>query len=189
MCKFLFVVLASNLAFSSAAQTGRVAYFSRGGASAALEAGERKEDNFGTPMVFPKALTRLKWKVDTITFLNDSMAVHRGLMMAYYNDGKPAAGWQRAVEVIQRIEGVCYADESVIPNSRGRALTFSSLREWYPTAVVVGADKLKKAVPKKPSGYKQAFPKRPFQYSYWRGLAGAAALGAVGWLLGKKRAA
>lgn len=185
MHKFLYVVLASGLAFSSAAQTGRVAHFSRGGASATLEAEERKEDNFGTPVVPPKKFTHLKWKVDTITFLNDSMAIHRGLMMAYYEDGKPAAGWQRTVEVIQRVEGVYYAD-----NAAMFALhDLNSLRKWYPRAVIVGSDKLKKAAPKKPSGRVQALPRRPFQYSYWQRLAGAAALGAVGWLLGKKRAA
>ena len=185
MRKFLFAVLAGSLTFSSAAQTGRVAHFSRGGASTTLEAEERKEDNFGTPMVFPKALTHLKWKADTITFLNDSMAIHRGLVMAYYKDGKPASVWQQSSEVIQRIEGVYYADNAVMFTLHD----LSSLRKWYPKAVIVGADRLKKAVPKKPSGYRQAFPKRPFQYSYWRGLASAAAVGAVGWLLGKKRAA
>lgn len=187
MQKLLFVVLAGGLTFSSAAQTGRVAHFSRGRASATLEAEEGKEDNFGTPMVFPKAHTRLnlKWKADTITFLNDSMAIHRGLM-TYHDDGKTASVWQRSVEVIQRIEGVYYVDESVLLNSRGYDFTLSSLRKWYPKAVVIGADKLKKAAPKKPSGHIQAFPKRPFQYSYWRGLAGVVALGAVGWLLGRK---
>lgn len=182
MRKFLFAVLAGSLALSSAAQTGRVAHFSRSGASATLEAEERKEDNFGTPMPPPKAVTHLKWKADTITFLNDSMAIHRGLMMAYYKDGKPASGWQRSAEVIQRVEGVYYAD-----NAAMFALhDLNSLRKWYPRAVLVGADKLRKVAPKKPSGRVQALPKRPFQYSYWRELAGAVVLGAVGWLLGRK---
>jgi len=175
-------MLASSLAFSSAAQTGRVAHFSRGGAAATLEAETRKEDNFGTPMVFPKKPTRLEWKADTITFLNDSMAIHRGLMTAYYNNGKSASGWQRTVEIIQRVEGVYYVDDAAMFALHD----LNSLRKWYPSAVLVGSDKLKKAEPKKPSGYKLALPKRPFQYSYWRGLAGVAALGAVGWLLGRK---
>jgi len=73
-----------------------------------------------------------------------------------------------------------------------------SIKERNPKAVFIGFDKaqqagqsqkIKKPASKKPSGQIQVFPKRPFQYSYWRELAGTAALGAVGWLLGKKRAA
>jgi len=62
-----------------------------------------------------------------------------------------------------------------------------SLKQRYPQAKIVGFDKqLKKRKNKKPSGRVQDLPKRPFQYSYWHGLASVAALGAVGWLLGKK---
>ena len=61
-----------------------------------------------------------------------------------------------------------------------------SLRQDYPHTVFIGFDRWGKHPQKKPTKGAQLLPKRPFQYSYWSGLAGAAALGAVGWLLGKK---
>ena len=63
----------------------------------------------------------------------------------------------------------------------------AALQQEFLGVKLSGFDKqLKKRSEKKPAGRIQAFPKRPFQYSYWRGLATVAALGAVGWLLGRK---
>lgn len=183
-CLLLSVALSGGLTLSATAQTGRIALASHAGRVA------EADDNFGiVPRPTRKEYTRLTWKTDTVTYLSDSMAIHSGLMMAYYRDGKPAANWHRAVEIIQKVGGVYYKDMDMISSSLQHTFTLDSLRKWYPKATVVGADKLKKPASKKSSGHMQVFPKRPFQYSYWRGLASVAALGAVGWLLGKKRAA
>ena len=66
----------------------------------------------------------------------------------------------------------------------------NDLRQRHPRAKLVGFDKQpKKPGRKKSTSQGQAFPKRPFQYSLWRGLTGVVGLGAVGWLLGRKRTA
>jgi len=168
----------------AAAQTGRIAHYSHGGSAATLAG--KETDNFGLhPM--PTA----QWKADTLTCQSDSVAIHSGSYRSFDAYRKPETSWHRKVEEIQ------YAGRNqTFALSSGEKMSVGLLRELYPNTVLVGFDKLKKPVPKKltfpkaaprkPAGQIQAFPKRPFQYSSWRGLAGVAALGVVGWLLGRK---
>jgi hypothetical protein len=185
MKKLVLVALASSaITFSSAAQTGRIAHFSHGGSGATLGTEVVVKDNFGYPVRFV---------VQEIRRISDSTAVRRG----YIEQG----GKSPVNDTIQFLTH----DKRAVPRSDGWFLpscgpiqSLEAMRKDYPEAVFIGFDKAQsptrpdkkaKPAPKKPSGHIEAFPKRPFQYSYWRGLAGAAALGAVGWLLGKKRAA
>jgi len=177
MKKLLFVALASTVALSSAAQTGRIAHYSHGGSAAKLMDEEEAKDNFGALMPH--------FEPDTIRYLSDSTVLAHGQWRhcSYCKDRKN----QRVQELYPKM-------------TRGQAANY--LKNLYPrvTLTLLDFDSLSAPVKKgrlrqkdghrqKPAGQIQAFPKRPFQYSYWRGLAGAAALGAVGWLLGKKRAA
>ena len=184
MQKLLLVALASAFAFSSAAQTGRVAHYSHGGRAATLV--DEEVDNFG---IHPMPVAQ--WEADTLTYQSDSVAIHSGSYKTFGTHGKPKTDWHREVQEIK------YAGSNqAITSSSDTEITVNLLREWYPNTVFIGFDKLKKPAPKKAgfpkpaprksSGRIQAFPKRPFQYSYWHGLASAAALGAVGWLLGRK---
>lgn len=188
MQKLLFITLINGvLAFSGAAQTGRIAHFSHSGSAVMLAKEKEREDNFGYYHVVV---------IEEVKRLSDSTAARRGYMY-YSGSGKR--------EIISDTIQFLTHDKRAIANgpdwflrSCGLGETLESIRERNPKAVLIGFDKTqqagqpqktKKPVPKKPSGHMEAFPKRPFQYSYWRGLASAAALGAVGWLLGKKRAA
>ena len=149
-----------------AAQTGRIALASHGGSAA--EAG----DNFGiVPMPGDE------WRADTLVYVNDSLAVHAGQMRSWrYKQQRQQAVWHRQVEQTQY---------QVSGSTSPRAVS-DELRNQYPSAVLIGFDKWGKHPAKKPLKGARVYPKRPFQYSYLRGLAGVAALGAVGWLLGKK---
>ena len=167
MQKLLLVVLASALAFSSVAQTGRIAYASHGGNATALLSEGKGIDNFGIPYPYPHRAD--EWKRDSFVCVNDSLVEHRGLVRAYNNATDTYAPWKHRVDVY-----IGHGNEIIKYN--------------FPKAVLVKPPK-KKPRSSKPAGNSSALPVRPFQYSLWRGLAGAAALGAVGWLLGKKRAA
>lgn len=154
------------MVFSAAGQTGRIALGSHAGRVA------EASDNFGiVPM--PGA----EWRADTLVYLNDSLAIHSGQMRSWaYSSQREKAVWHRQTEQEEY-------------NSYGNLSSQASLtvlRNRYPHAVFVGFDKLGKHSKKKASKGAQTFSKRPFQYSYWRGLATVAALGAVGWLLSRK---
>lgn len=184
MRKVLLVALSGAFIFPSAAQTGRIAHFSHGGSGGTLVAETAAMDNFGYPVRFV---------VQEVRRISDSTAVRRG----YIEQG----GKSPLNDTIQFLTH----DKRAVPRSDGWFLpscgpiqSLEAIRSRYPEAVFVGfdkaqplmrSDKKSKPAPKKPSGHIDYFPKRPFQYSYWRGLASVAALGAVGWLLGKKRAA
>jgi hypothetical protein len=157
MQKLLLVVLASILTFSSAAQTGRIAYASHGG----------NADNFGIP--YPYVHRANEWKKDSFVCINDSLVEHRGMMRTYDNSNEHYGSWKRRVDVY-----IGHGNEIV--------------KYAFPKAVLVKPPK-KKLPSSKPAGNSSALPVRPFQYSFWRGLGGVVGLGAVGWLLGKKRAA
>jgi hypothetical protein len=168
MKRLLLAALTSALAFSSAAQTGRIAHFSHGGSTMALLSKEEGIDNFGTPYLHRAD----EWKKDSFVCVNDSLVEHRGLVRTYNNSNKPSGPWKRRVDVYI---------------GRGNEI----IQVAFPKAVLVKPRK-KKQRSSKPAGNSYALPVRPFQYSLWRGmggLAGLGALGAVGWLLGKKRAA
>jgi len=168
----------------AAAQTGRIAHYSHGGSAATRGAEEAAVDNFGYPVSFV---------VQEIKRISDSTAARRGYI---HNKGERPVN-----DTIQFLTH----DKRAIPQgtnwflpSCGLIQSLETIRKNNPRAVFSGFENVQppapssktiKPVPKKPSGHIQVSPKRPFQYSYWRGLAGAAALGAVGWLLGKKRAA
>jgi len=177
MKKLLLVTLASALAFSSAAQTGRIAHYSHGGSVVTLVGEEEAKDNFGEPMPH--------FEPHTIRYLSDSTVLAYGqwLHCSYCKDRKN----QRVEELYPKM-------------TRGQAANYLKNRYHWITLTLLDFDSLSAPVKKgrlrqksghkpTPAGQSHAFPNRPFQYSYWRGLAGAAALGAVGWLLGKKRAA
>lgn len=165
----LAVSLSSGLSFAAAAQTGRIAHFSHSGSRSALT---NESDNFGLYM-------RSYWKADTLVYLNDSTVLHKGMhSRSYYGPPQNEAGWRRRVEEVGNFS-YYYQKQSLVER-------LENLRKEYPKATYIGFDKLRQAVPKKPAGRVPSFQKRPFQYSYWRGLATVAALGAVGWLLGRK---
>lgn len=166
-----------STASPAAGQTGRIAHFSHGGSAVGLGGEAAAADNFG---IIPMPL-RVEWKADTVSYLSDSVAIHSGLSRTYYRSGEPQTDWHR------RPVEIPYAGNKKLLAAPNREwATLDSLHKWYPKAVFIGFNKPKKAGPKKPSGQMHAFPKRPFQYSYWRELAGAAGLGVVGWLLGRK---
>jgi hypothetical protein len=162
---FLGCVLES-LASPAAAQTGRIALASHAGRVAGAI------DNFGiVPMPADE------WRADTLVYLNDSLALHSGQMRSWrYKQQQEKAVWHRRVE----------EEQYNVSGNPPPQVVLEELRKYYPKAVFVGFDKWGKRLKMKPSKGAQLFPKRPFQYSYWRGLAGMAALGAVGWLLGRK---
>lgn len=181
MTKFLLVALASFLVFSGAAQTGRIAHLGHGGGAATLGAGVAAADNFGYPVSFV---------VQEIRRISDSTAARRGYL---HNMGE-----QPINDTIQFLthnkRAVPQGADWFVP-SCGLIQSLETIRKKYPEAIFSGFDKVQqparpgqpaKPVLRKPSGQSLTFPKRPFQYSYWRELAGAAALGTVGWLLSKK---
>jgi len=161
----LLVTLGSGLARAAAAQTGRIALASHAGQVA------ETDDNFGiVPM--PADV----WRADTLTYVNDSLALHTGQMRSWrYAQQYEKGAWHR------QVEQVAY---KVLGSPSLQAIV-EELRRQNPSTVFVGFEKWGGTRKKLLRGT-QLFPKRPFQYSHWRGLAGAAALGAVGWLLGRK---
>jgi hypothetical protein len=174
----LAIAAALGAAQPTAAQTGRIAYFSHGGSAATLAAAEAA-DNFGLPGNRSEHIT------DSLVYLNDSLALSYGrFRVARWQEGEEAlkkAKWQPNNGQIQ------YYSQAYHPQRWEEAV--QDLRRQNPQAKLIGFDKqLKKPVRKKPTS-QLSFPKRPFQYSFWRAVTGVAGLGAVGWLLGRKRAA
>ncbi len=178
-----YLLLCFAIAFGSArpaaAQTGRIAHLSYGGSPATLAAAEAA-DNFGL------ARHRSELITDSLVYLNDSVAMSYGRFRSVlWGEGEEAlkkVPWQRQEERVQ------YYSKAYHPQPWQEAL--QELRRQHPQAKLVGFDKqLKKQRRKKSASQSQAFPPRPFQYSFWRGVAGVAGLGAVGWLLGRQRAA
>lgn len=159
-----------------AAQTGRIAHFSHGGSTAALAVA----DNFGLPE------NRSEYNMDSLVYLNDSMAISYGRYRAVSFRASDAelkkAPWSLSTRQLQYYSG------QYQPQRWQEAV--QALQQQQPRVKQVGFDKqLKIRGRKKSSSRSQAFPLRPFQYSFWRSAAGVAGLGAVGWLLGRKRAA
>ena len=166
----LAIALSGGLALSASAQTERIALASHAGRVAVAGA------NFGLP-------TRRANIVDSWVCNNDSMLTEYSRSRSQLFPASEAewskVPWQKQQHYMLYYYGP-YEQQSWQE-------AVESLQQRYPQAKIVGFDKqLKKRKNKKPSGRVQDFSKRPFQYSYWRALAGAAALGAVGWLLGKK---
>jgi hypothetical protein len=166
----LAVALSGGLALSASAQTERIALASHAGRVA--EAGA----NFGLP-------NRREHIVDSLVCKNDSMLTEYSRSRSQLFPASEAewskVPWQKQQHYMLYYYGP-YEQQSWQE-------AVESLQQRYPQAKIVGFDKqLKKRKNKKPASHIHVFPKRPFQYSYWRGLAGAVALGAVGWLLGRK---
>jgi len=175
----LVVAAVMSTALPAAGQTGRIAHFSHGGSTATLAAAAAA-DNFGLPT------RREEEATDSLVCLNDSMVASYGRYRAVPWRASDAelkkAAWQPYNNSIQYYSGPYH------PQRWQEAL--QDLRRQYPQAKLIGFDKqLKKQGRKKSASQSQALPKRPFQYSFWRGLAAVAGLGAVGWLLGRKSAA
>lgn len=180
MQKLLLAALASALAFSSAAQTGRIAHFSHGGSAAVLTT-SAKADNFGVvPTIFEPDSARL-------------LSKHKVIFYGRWIGSYPTPEQRKATTAIETIgaQGHWPSVESIIEAYKDyyrpfKFINFDSTKASYQGNRPRRSNKALKPVPEKPSGQIQTFPKRPFQYSYWRGLAGVVGLGAVGWLLGKK---
>jgi len=170
--------LGSSTLLTAAAQTGRIAHRSHGGSPATLAAA----DNFGLPE------DRSELIIDSLVCLNDSMAMSYGR----YRSVRWGAGdaelrkkpWQSYNNSVQYFSGryeLQKWQEAV-----------QALQQEQPKARLLGFDKQLKTrgrKQRKSASQSQVLPTRPFQYSFWRGAAGVAGLGAVGWLLGRKRAA
>ena len=175
MKKLLLVVLASSLVLSSLAQTGRIAHLSHGGSAATLAAAEKSADNFGQLMPY--------FEIDSILYVSDSTVLKYG-KWRYCSDCKGRKNPLVGVLNPKRNAATAarYFKQSYY-HKTPKLVGFDSLA----SPVNQGQRKPKSGSSEQPAGRTQTFPKRPFQYSYWRGLAGVVALGAVGWLLGKKR--
>ncbi len=123
---------------------------------------------------------------DSLVYLNDSLALryrrYRSVSWQAGDAELKKAAWQSSSEQVQYYSGAYH------PQRWEEAV--QDLRRQYPQAKLLKFEKqLKKQGRRKSTSQSQAFPKRPFQYSFWRGLAGVAGMGAVGWLLGRKHAA
>lgn len=166
----LAIALSGGLALSASAQTERIALASHAGRVAEVGA------NFGLPH-------REGHMIDSVVCRNDSMLTEysRSRSQMFI---KNEAEWSKVPWQKQQLYRLYYYGPY---DQQSWQEAVESLKQRYPQAKIVGFDKqLKKHKNKKPSGRVQDLPKRPFQYSYLRWLASAAALGAVGWLLGRK---
>lgn len=178
MKKLLLVALVcAGVGSVALGQTGRIALASHGGSVGALMTQEKTEDNFGNPATF---------KADSIQYLSDSTVLLYGRWD--YVRRPETTCIERLPKKMSQAEAAEYF--------QNRNNVFDVYWEWEygSKEKLVGFDKQKKSMPSRPAPTKptkrtQAFPKRPFQYSYWRGLSAVVALGTVGWLLGKKRPA
>ena len=173
----LVVAFVLSMALPAAAQTGRIAHFSHGGSVATL-AMNAAGDNFGIPH------SRGEHAVDSLVCLNDSLAMSYGRYRSVpWQAGEAElkkATWQPYTNQIQYYSG------RYEPKKWQEAV--QDLQQRNKQARLVGFDKqLKMRGRKKPTSRSAAFPKRPFQYSFWREMAGVAGLGLVGWLLGRQR--
>ena len=168
----LLVLLTSK--WPATAQTGRIAHFSHGGSMATLGAVEGVRDNLGIPN------TREEEIIDSLVYQdNCSMTVYGRERAVRYEAGEDAlrkAVWQPVKRSERYCDGYQSWQEAV-----------QWLRQLYPQAKLIGFDKHRALIHKKTTNRPQTFQPRPFRYSYWRGLATVAALGAVGWLLDKKQ--
>lgn len=177
----LAVAAALGAARPAAAQTGRIAHYSHGGSPATLAAAVAA-DNFGLPP------DRREGIADSMVYLNDSVATcysrYRSVSWRASDAELKKAPWQSYNNPVQYFSG------RYEPQKWREAV--QALQQQHPKAKLLGFDKqltTKGHKQKKSASQSQAFPQRPFQYSFWRGVAGVAGLGAVGWLLGRKRAA
>ena len=175
----LVVAFVLSVALPAAAQTGRIAHFSHGGSVATLPAGVAG-DNFGLPS------RKEEYATDSLVYLNDSMAVSYGRYRSVPWRASTAelnkAAWQPYNNPIQYYSGQYERQKW--------QEALQALQQQHPQAKQIGFDKqLKTRSRRKSSSRSQVFPRRPFQYSFWREAAGVAGLGVVGWLLGKKRTA
>jgi hypothetical protein len=176
---YLVVAAALGVARPAASQTGRIAHLSHGGSAATLASAEAA-DNFGLPTMRSEDMT------DSLVYLNDSLATsyrrYRSVSWRAGDAELKKASWRSSSEQVQYYSGPYQLqrwEEAV-----------QDLRRQYPEAKLLKFEKQsKKQGRKKSTSQSQAFPMRPFQYSFWRGVAGVAGLGAVGWLLGRKRVA
>jgi hypothetical protein len=165
----------------TAAQTSRIAHLSHSGSPATLAAAVAA-DNFGLPDRLTEYVT------DSLVCLNDSMAMryerYRSVRWGASAAELQKKPWQRSDNPVQYFSG------RYEPQKWQEAVQV--LQQQQPKTKLIGFDKQLKErgrKQRKSTSQRQAFPKRPFQYSFWRGVAGVAGLGAVGWLLGRKRAA
>jgi len=178
LSQVLLVATLLSIALPAAAQTGRIAHFSHGGSPTTLAAGAG--DNFGLPT------SRSEFIVDSLVYLNDSLAMSYGRYRSVSYQVSDAelkkAPWRLRIGQVQYYTG------SYQPQRWQETMT--QLQQQNSQTKLVGFDKqLKKRGRKKTTSQSQIFLKRPFQYSFWRGVVGVAGLGAVGWLLGRKCAA
>lgn len=163
----------------AAGQTGRIAHLSHSGSAATLLSAVAG-DNFGLPE------NRSEFRLDSLVCLNDSMAISYGRSRFVSFQASDAelkkAPWHPNTRQIQYYSG------QYQPQRWQEAV--QALQQQQPQAKQIGFDKqLKMRGRKKSSSRSQAFPLRPFQYSFWREAAGVVGLGAVGWLLSRKRTA
>jgi hypothetical protein len=168
-------------ALPAAAQTGRIAHLSHGGSPATLAAAVAA-DNFGIPT------TRSEHAADSLVCLNDSMAMSYGRYRSVPYHASEAelqkASWRPSSYQMQYYSG------RYEPQKWQEAVQY--LQQRNKEARLVGFDKQLKTrgrKQRKSASQSQSFPKRPFQYSLWRAAVGVAGLGAVSWLLGRKRPA
>ncbi len=173
------LTLLTLLAASATAQTGRIAHLSHSGSAATLGRAVAA-DNFGLPPNRHEAV------VDSLVYLSDSVAIryarYRSVSRWASDAELEKAPWHSDSRQLQYYSGAYH------PQRWEEAV--QDLRQQYPQAKLLKFEKqVKKQGRRKSTSQNQAFPKRPFQYSFWRGLGAVAGLGAVGWLLGRQRAA
>lgn len=184
----LVIAAALGVARPAAAQTGRIAHLSHGG-SPATRGEAVAADNFGLPDKLEQYVT------DSLVYLNDSMATRYGRYRSVRWGASDAElqkkPWQSSSNLVQYFWGRYEPQKWQEAVQKWQDAMQASQQE-QPKLKLIGFDKQLKTKgrkQKKSASQSQAFPRRPFQYSFWRGVAGVAGLGAVGWLLGRKRAA